>query len=182
MRSYQDAFQDAVLSTEKQGLNLPDIDYRADRLMNADRLQKLTVVVKGVFKTLSLEDIQVQSLLIHQELQPIVENVFESPAFYTIGFVHLPPNDYFQLAYEDVSELLKEGQGKKDLELHAWLTLPTMEIVDFSINSTLAAVLENPEIAGRILAAHPEQFKGGLAFHPVLVGDDFLNRLSTVSG
>ncbi len=177
MEEYKDAFERALIRTEKHGLALPETHFEDGRHLNTESLQRLTVVVKGVFKALSLEDIQTRSLMIHRELRPIVEKVFDTPAFYTIGSVHLPPEDYFKLRDETITELIKAGPKDKDLELHAWLTLPTMEIVDFSINTTLAAVLETPEIAGRVLAAHPSQFKGGLAFHPVLVGEDLLNRL-----
>lgn len=177
MDHYKEAFERAISATQRHGLAVPGTHFEDGRLMDAERLQRLTVVATRIFKVLSLEDIQAQSLIIHQELGPIVEKVFDTPAFYTFGSVRLPPEDYFELTDGTISEILKEGQGEKDLELHAWLTLPTIELIDFSINTTLAAALHSPEIASRVLAAHPSQFKGGLAFHPVLVGEDLLNRL-----
>jgi len=176
MDPYHEDFKRALSWTKKQGLAVPETYFEAGRLMSEARLQKLTFAVKRVFKTLSLDEIQAQSLRLHQDLQSIVEEVFESSVFYTLGFVHWPPTDYFKLTQDEISDLIIKGAQEPHPTLHAWLTLPSLEILDFSINTTLAEALRRPEIAGKMLAAHPSLFKGGLRFHPLLVGDAFLKK------
>ncbi len=176
MDHYKDAFEEALSWTKEQGLDVPETYFSDERLMNASSMQQLTLAVKDLFKSMSLDDIKAQHLSLHQNLQETVEDVFECPVFYTIGYVHMPPNDYFKLSHDDLAEFLKKGQKNIHLKLHAWLTFPTMEILDFSINTVLAEAVHRPEIAGKMLAAHPSTFSGGLQFHPILIGDDLLKK------
>ncbi len=146
--------------------------------MNPTNLHELTLAVRDFFKSLTLEDLTTKQLYIHRELHEISEETFESPAFFTIAWVQFASFNYFKFGEEEISSVLNAGvKAQEKPKLHAWLTFPTMEILDFSINTVLATELNRPEMEGKTIAAHPAVFAGNLTFHPQLIGDDLLNYI-----
>ncbi len=176
MDDYKKAFDKALIRTKDCGLEVPEIEYLEGCLMHPPAMAQLTDAVKPLFKNLALEEIGKQALSLHQSLQGLAEEVFESQAFYTIGSVFVSPQHYFDFTDEDVIESLEKGHRKTSLKLHAWLTFPTMEILDFSINTRLSGILNQPEIAGKFLAGQPATFSGAIRFQPMLLGDDLIKR------
>lgn len=178
MTSYKTAFEGALGRTKKYGLIVSEIPFLEGRLMNPTILYELTLAVRGFFKSLTLEDLKTKQLHIHRELHEIAEETFESPAFFTMGWVQFCSHHYFRFDEEEISKILNPGAKTQEKpKLHAWLTFPTMEILDFSINTILAAELNRPEVEGKTIAAHPSSFGENLQFHPMLVGDDLLNKI-----
>ncbi len=175
MPDYQEAFHAALEWTEKQGLIVPQTYFTEDRFLNEKNMEQLTIDLKPLFKAMVFEEFKTKALSLHQDLQEMVEDILECPVFYTIGCVRVGRDDYFKLTHETISKSLSSGRRNK-LQLHAWLTFPSMEIIDFSINSILSEILHQADIAGKILAAHPSHFGKGLVFQPLLVGDDFLRK------
>ena len=82
----------------------------------------------------------------------------------------------FHQSEEDLERLLQNGISGNSLSIHAWLTLPTMEILDFSLPTSFAIMHGNEEEIGGLIARHADSLTGGLKYHPMLVGEDFLRK------
>ena len=79
--------------------------------------------------------------------------------------------------------MLNDGylmQNNKTLQLHAWLTLPTMEILDFSLATTISFVENNKSLTGRLVYGFPNHF-GNVSYQPQLVGENFLERIGAIT-
>ncbi|MGA3706031.1 hypothetical protein ACI2TH_22145 [Ralstonia nicotianae] len=66
------------------------------------------------------------------------------------------------------------------LELHAWLTLPSREIIDLTLSTTLGLVRNLPELVGRAAFIHPNDLVGNHSYHPQVLGEDYLRRIGVM--
>jgi len=98
--------------------------------------------------------------------------------YFTVGYVVDAGHEYFKFTYEDVKEWIHSGQHSKKVMLHAWLTLDSMEIIDFTYGSTRADMHPNLKHLDRTLVAlPPEEQDEGFHYIPMIVKDDFLFRI-----
>lgn len=54
------------------------------------------------------------------------------------------------------------------------------EILDMTLPTTVSVLYRKPENAGGILTKHPTDLTGGVAYHPMLVGAEFLWRIGAI--
>jgi hypothetical protein len=72
---------------------------------------------------------------------------------------------------------MRDGVSGGTLNLHCWLTLPTREILDCTLPTTVAIINNMPEAAeGLVLSKHWRELTSRLRYHPMLVGSEFLER------
>ena len=99
-------------------------------------------------------------------------------AYFTVGYVIDAGCEYFKFTYDDVNSWLKDGLKSKKLMLHAWLTLDSMEVIDFTFGSTRAGM--HPDL-GRLdkalVALAPEEQDEEFHYIPMIIKDDFLERI-----
>ncbi|MCG9636683.1 hypothetical protein L1D12_15470 [Vibrio parahaemolyticus] len=98
-------------------------------------------------------------------------------AYFTIGYVVEGGKEFFKFTYEDVELWLKNGPPER-LMLHAWLTLDTMEVIDFTYGSTRAAM--EPHLAhlkNSLIALSPSEQDENFYYVPLIVKDDFLDLI-----
>lgn len=178
MNTYRQEFEDAIRRTKKFGLSSPEIQFSNERKIT--NLSKLSEVFVRAIGLPALEEIVAQCLSIHYRLVPAYEQFFGSPVYFTIGWVLDPPHEFYKITDAEISLLLKKGIKGSTVNIHAWLTLPSMEVLDFVFPTSLAFVQRKPENYGLAICKHPSDFTGGLQFHPMLVGADFLRQIGAM--
>jgi len=62
----------------------------------------------------------------------------------------------------------------KGLNLHAWWTLPTGEILDFSLFSTIALLENSSKHAGKVTGGWPDDIAPNPTYIPMVVGEDVI--------
>jgi hypothetical protein len=103
-------------------------------------------------------------------------------AYLTIGDVTFSGEPLFSINQGYVSQLI--AGGKKSLNPqqyhhHAWITLDTMEIIDFTINTSIALLSKNlsqemrNKMLGGVMSGHGDELRLGVQYHPVLIGEEF---------
>lgn len=177
MTQYQDEFLIAAERTKRLGFAVPDIKLSEDRLINNYRLERVFNEVKKEFRGFKPIDFARKCIQIHNIVQPFIDKRFFGDSFYTVGYIHEPPNDIHKIEESEIKELMNNGLNTEDIKLHTWITLPTMELIDFTVNSTIDEYNKRDSINVSVLAKHPEDLTGGLKYHPVLVGKEFLVSL-----
>lgn len=70
--------------------------------------------------------------------------------------------------------------ASRTLELHAWLTLPSREIIDLTLATTLGIVRDEPDLLGRFAFIHPDDLVDNQSYHPQLLGDAYLRRIGAM--
>lgn len=116
-----------------------------------------------------------QCLAVSYRLLPHVCAVFGA-AFFTVGYLTIGDRPLYFFSENDVQRWLTDGLPQGTANLHAWLTLPSMEILDFTFGPSVALKNNAPDMAGIMIAQHPDTLQIGLRYHPMLVGEAFLER------
>lgn len=176
---YKDEWQDALMRTTRFGLNLPENAnlQTQTKYLTQEIHDRFPYVVRDAFGDLEYEDVVAQCMAIHYRLGPVMEDLLKCPVFLTIGWVDdCTERGMFRFGEKFIRERLEAPKSVGgQANLHAWLTLPSMEVIDVSLVTTIAVVQKLDKGHGGVLAGPADNFKG-FAYKPMLVGDDFLRQ------
>ncbi|WP_404419321.1 hypothetical protein [Marinospirillum sp.] len=173
---YKLEFEKAVERTKAFKLECPEVVFFGGTLLTAERMKKFPYVLRDAVGEISIEELVAQCLSIHYRLSEVMAELFDTPCYFTIGYVDTVDRLMFHQSEQDLRELLQSGINGSSLNIHAWLTLPTMEIMDFSLPTSYAIVNEMKEGIGGLIATHADSLTSGMKYHPMLVGEDFLRK------
>ncbi len=123
-----------------------------------------------------LELVAGRCLPIHAALQPRVAELTNTATVLTIGAVESATGTtWHACSREDVDAWLAHGHPEPDrMKFHAWLTLASMEIVDFTMMASLCAAGIIPH--GGVIAREAKAVQG-FRYLPIAVGNDLPWRL-----
>ncbi len=178
--SYQTEFAQAVERTRSFGLDFDEMRMTNRRVLTTDLQQEFPLAIRDAIGELSLEDVVAQCLAIHWRVKEPLEQLFGVPIAYTIGHVFTPPSFMFQQTEEELRALMRAGVQNGRVNIHAWLTLPSHEIIDMSLSTSLAIIQKLDQGRGAVIAKHPDDFVKGLRYHPMLVGHEYLERIGAM--
>ena len=171
-------FDAAVKRTKRFGLVVPPIvPDPQKRFLTKETMQDL---MKAIFKTIGQpgpEELAAQCFEINHGIKLIIDDFFKTNSVFTLGCVDEPSNCLPKYTEEELKTLLVKGISNTNLGLHAWITMPSMEIFDATLNTKIAITNDKPELVYAIAARHVDDLAEGFAYHPMLLGDDYLNRL-----
>lgn len=173
---YQERFKEAVTRTKKFNLNCPEVSYSNDIFFSDEKMSKFPYVLRDAVGEISTKEVVAQCLSIHHKLRGYIAKIFNTDCYFTIGYVETSERFMFHQTEESLLNILKNGINGASLEIHAWLTLPSMEILDLSLPTSYAVANDLREGIGGVIAEHPDNLKKGLKYHPMLIGDDFLRK------
>ena len=180
---YTQEFQDALSRSSELGLIVPQVTFPSARFYSdekfnllLDRIHKQLVNQDGTF------NLAFQCLTLNLNIRSAVESVFGCGAHLTFGYIQECEDKYFEFSYSKVEDWLSNGTYKKEVELHAWLTLDSMEIIDLTWPTTRAKILKSQYGIGASVTRHPDEFEEGLEYHPMIVGHDFPYKIKAVHG
>jgi len=166
--------------TKRLGLKCPDVQLSDERFLTKERMERFPQDLQKVVGEISIEEVVAQCLYIHHKLQEPVSNILGTPTYFTIGYVETAKDTLFYHDENSFKEMLHTGLPSRSLNIHAWLTLPSMEVFDFSLPTSYAIINEIEEGIGGLIAAHADALKHGMKYHPMLVGKDFLRRIGAL--
>jgi hypothetical protein len=162
---YDQEFAVAFQRTAAFGLTAPTMPNLDDgRLFDSRQDERLTGILCSALVGLSPQDVSAQCFAIHHAIRPVIDRTYGVRSVLTLGWVHDPPRDFFRLSEAELQSIMRDGISGGTLNLHCWLTLPTREILDCTL-ATTKAIVENWR-----------DFTGGLRYHPMLVGSEFLEH------
>lgn len=176
MGNYRERFENAVERTRRYGLADPHVRYEDRRFFTAEFHEKLPRAIHEKFGNVRAEQLFAQCLAIHLALGPVIARLADTDAYLTLGWFRV--DDWHPYKFDDqwIAATLQHGISGTTAPIHAWLTLPSMEIIDLSIGTTIAIAHRLPKGVGEILAHHADELKDGAEYVPMLIGDDFLRR------
>ncbi|QTD90882.1 hypothetical protein OHZ10_11740 [Burkholderia arboris] len=175
--TYEQEFLAAIERTKGFGLVPPAFTVSSkQRWFDADNLTRFPFVVRDALGELDFEDVVGQCMAIHYRLLPALNAWLGCSVFFTIGWIDDETEEgMFRFDEAFIAEMLRTGYVGGTVKLHAWLTLPSMEIVDMSLPTTMGVVQKRPEMLGGAITRYAGELKG-MAYKPMLVGDDFLRK------
>ena len=159
---YARRFDLATERTRRLGLVLPAFERREIRLLDATVHDGLARVVRDSLGPPETDDGNLARLELHYRLLGPLTAHLRVPLCFTIGAAPGTVDE------DELRELATRRRDPRGLRLHSWLTLPSLEIVDAT------SVRE-------VIAGHPDELSG-TAYHPLIVGVDFLWRSGVIGG
>lgn len=180
--SYLAEFEAAKERTVKFGL-MPQqaLQFEEGIYMTQDRINELNVRLMPVFKGISSYDQLVsQCLPVHIQAKSIVEDWLGCPVWFTLGWLDdNTGKGIYKFSEENIIEKLQNGHKEKTLNIHGWLTLPTMEIIDLTLSTTISILQGRREQAGGVIAKKAEDVTG-FSYKPMLLGKSYLREIDVL--
>jgi hypothetical protein len=131
------------------------------------------------------QELVAQCNVVSQVVCEAIKQAIGCNAYLTIGDVSSYGKPYFNMDKAYVTDLISGGKQSlypQKYHHHAWITLDSMEIIDFTISTSLAMIspgLSNKtrlDMIGGVLSGHGDELTHGAQYHPVLVGEEFYNE------
>ena len=180
---YKDHFIEAIERTYrlKISLDTPIIDSSE------------TYIVPGVYEDLKrlleteFPDFHSGSLAfnchkVSYYMKSVLEKYFRTELYLTIGYFAVESKNSFYLDEEIIDTLFNKSYPIEDkgIPFHVWLTLPSLEIIDFTFGQSFAFNSEEQIPLDEFLFRHPDNLIGSLKYVPVLIGEDFLSKIGVL--
>ncbi|WP_186078026.1 hypothetical protein [Burkholderia gladioli] len=179
--AYEAEFEQAAARTRLWGLTCRPGDGTSERFVSPASGAKVAACVQAVLGHMQAEDVAAQCFAVSSFLREQLQDVLGIPLTYTLGYVNLGSGPVFYTPVERLKEMFDAGSyASRTLELHAWLTLPSREIIDLTLATTLGVVRDEPELLGRFAFIHPDELVGNQSYHPQLLGEAFLRRIGAM--
>jgi len=175
--SYAQEWAIAVERSERFNLTVPAHQIEPERRWFDDKaLAQFPYIVRDGLGDLGFEDVVAQCLAIHYRMIPVVQHWLGCPVLFTLGWIDTgTERGMFRFDEAFVAEKLRRGHLGSTVNMHAWLTLPSMEIIDVSLATSMGIAQNRPEMHGMAITRHADELKG-MAYKPMLVGEDFLRK------
>ena len=179
--SYEAELDEAIARTEQWGLACPDVSFNTQRYLTPAFIERIVKSAQRVTGHLRPSDIVGQCFAVHHFIKDAIEDDLGVPLLYTIGYVSFGSETAFYTDLPELKALLNRGQISGPLRLHAWLTMPSHEILDLTFGTTFGAVHGIKEIMGNATFLHPSELKGTQRYRPQLVGTDYFHRIGAIA-
>lgn len=105
-----------------------------------------------------------------------LSKVLGCEVFFTLGWIEDAQARRFHFDDADISRWLASSGPFASLNLHAWLTLPSMEIIDPSFGTSMAYRSGDQSYRGRLIVGHADTLPG-FRYRPMLLGTDLPERM-----
>jgi len=102
-------------------------------------------------------------------------------AIYTLGWMSYREHPVYRFGEADVRRWLVHGiPDPRKVDVHAWITLPSAEIIDPSWLSTVGIVQNKRDLIGAVIIADADQ-RTSHQYHPVTVDTRVLFRIGLLN-
>jgi hypothetical protein len=174
---YEAELEEAIQRTSQWGLACPAMSFNTQRYLTNDFIGQIVKSAQRVTRHLRPSDIVGQCFAVHHFIKDAIEDDLGVPLLYTIGYVSFGSEAVFHTNLDELKSMLHRGRISGPLRLHAWLTMPTHEILDLTFGTTYGVVNGVKEVIGNATFLHPGELKGTQRYRPQLVGTDYLHRI-----
>lgn len=191
---YEDEFLGALAFSEEQGIRVPNwtTALRAilrggegavpDHLIDEGVARKLNASLQATFG-MDHWSLACKCLEVHTTMLELVGDTVGVSPVLTVGDVTVGNKRAYNFSRESAVAQMSREPGTATFNVHAWLTLPSLEIVDFTLLPTYATandgarrLYEKRRESPGILANHWSMFSG-ISYHPVVLGTDAVDKL-----
>ena len=178
---YNQKFNDALKRTATKNLSKPQFLPEFDkRYLN----QKTILQIQHIFQDAGIkpDELFKKCFQFHAEIKKPLEILLNTKVYYTIGGVNLEDSNFFVLSEQDIDNYLENGV-KGTMKAHAWLTLPSMEIIDFTLPTTYLMMSGDFNGIAHVFTKHADELaKSNIVYNPMLIGTEFMFKIGAVIG
>lgn len=180
---YRAEFTEALERARRIGLSVPELpDPPPDRVfLGGVRRRAVRELLEKTYRPHQLPGACLQATF---DLQDQVAAIAGVPAYFTVGAVTYLGEECFSFEEAAAREWVEQASlGRRPAQVHVWITLATMEIVDLTYAYTLRHVA--PGIPG---IGNPKPIVGSCeqltewGYRPLVVATDFVERTGAIVG
>jgi len=184
---YERLFEAAVARSRMFDLYDGGIELSPGSILNKGSIKRVEAALRKFINDSlggDATNLAVQCFTVCLNLVEDLKDVYRLEPVLTFGGVYGDRGRMFGIGLETLEAALSRGERAKNggLDLHAWLTFPTGEIVDPTLLTTVAGydigIATGPR---RLVYGHPRNL-ANLRYEPMIVGGELVHRLGMVRG
>lgn len=180
---YSAAFSKAVHRTRSLGLEIDIPPTNSQSFMtDVEQLRTAGHVIRRYLADNGREvsDLAVQCWRANMEIKPLLEEFFETTLTLTFGAIETSPGTVrFAIGEKELRNLVRNGLNLSTpaVNLHAWLTFPSMEIIDITYLTSYGVVNDKPDLLGMVVTGMPGALNPvDYTYHPLVLGEHFVAK------
>jgi len=166
---YRQDFLKAIKRTNELGYTSDPCDLSEKRYLNEHSIMGIGALLGTALNIDNYDKLYRTCIPIHYKLQPYVNELLGVEATLTLGSLKVYDHYFFKMDEQEITSLV--AQSKVTFNLHAWLTLPSMEIIDVTFNTTYGVHNDIQECLGGLITKHPDDLILEMSYEPVLIGE-----------
>jgi hypothetical protein len=185
--AYSQAFEDALGFSASCGFPSARFNW-----VNCDLIGEDLAPIDAMFTAAGIQDVRAsaaQCLKWSHFFAPLLAQQLGYMVWVTIGQLWQDGRAVFNPSWNDLYLWSKRGiqladiKSRTGINLHAWLTLQSGQIVELSLLSSLAKADKNAygKFAGAVVCGREPEFLKGIRYFPMAVGQDFAHALANQS-
>ena len=180
-QEYNQLFSKAIEQTKNLGLSVPESAFRTTepKILTDDIAAQVANAFSDAFNEWSNDDFVCQCMLAHIIFQPHLEQIINHQVTFTVGYIKGETQSYFVFTEDDARKWIADGTPKANTELHAWLTLPSGEVLDLTFPLTYAKYNSLNFPRGAMIADYSSNLNG-MKYIPMYLGIDFLKAIGAM--
>ena len=179
--NYLELFKAAIDLTKRHKIKI-DVDYIdvSENYLNSENYILIERKLIELFPDFSLGSLACQCHIASYTMKPIIESLLNTEVYLTIGSLKIN-NDYIFEFNEDLTEDFLSNKldfSKQNIPFHVWLTLPNLDIIDFTYGHSLKykKAISNVPL-DTFLFNNSNNLKGGVVYEPKLIGENSLRKM-----
>lgn len=178
---YQAQLAEARARTVLWGLRPPGFDPVPVRLASEATVLAVQQQLSRILGHLDEQVVADQRFGLTAEVRSALEQQLRAPLAYTLGYLHQDGQRLCHTPIAGLEQMLRTGiaPGAR-VSLHAWLTLPSHEVIDPTFWAVFPALACAQERECRGLFMHPESMPGR-SYHPQWLGEGFVRRIGVLA-
>ncbi|WP_086383090.1 hypothetical protein [Caballeronia sordidicola] len=168
--------------TEKLGASFTRLPTTETEFFTGDLGERLQAAISNKGIT-SFAGAAGQCVKWSHALRPLAEEILGAPILLTFGQVINPSRAFFNPSWADLQNWHQMGfsasdfEGRSGINLHSWWTLPSGEVMDVTLWSTLSDAWNRPELLGAVTGGWPDKIAPNPTYVPMVVGDDYIETV-----
>lgn len=173
---YKQEFSAACERTRRLGYPTETISFNDKRFLVGDGLSQITATLQKLLGSTPPERVGNNCVKINEILHDYIEENKLFRAYFTIGYFHVGGEYKFKFSETDLQQWLLNGHTgtAAGLNLHAWLTLESLELLDATLPTSVGLSTKDSRLLGGVITCRPSKLNGDLTFHPMVVGADII--------
>lgn len=177
---YKKDLIDAIKRSEQKSIEVPEFYFESNglSLLSNDKINKLLDFCNSQVYCNPIEEIAGKCLDWNVKLQEQISSILNCDVLLTFGYIETHESNFFFTPLEEMNTWFKPETIMKPLnQIHAWITLPSLEIIDMTVFASGEYININSTDANRYKNCHfvtINNFNESFIYKPMFVGIDFL--------
>jgi len=181
MIRYRKELIEAIKRSEQKSIDISDfyIESNSKPYLSFDKKKELFKLFDSKVYCNPIEQVAGKCLDWNVKLQDQISSILSCDALLTFGYIEIHESKIFYTPLEEMDKWFAPNTIMKPLnEIHAWITLPSLEVIDITVIASIKHInnenFQNVPNYKHCIVCDPEDPGNTIIYKPLFVGIDFL--------